>query len=176
MGYARYNGFTALSLPFIGGDLQFLILLPDEPDGIKALSRKLTPKLLAESTRLPARKIVLFLPKFTLDGAPLALASALQSLGMTSAFDQPARSANFNRIAPSRPNDYLALNDVFHQVNITLNEHGTEASAATVVTMVSFGARVERPPEVHVDRPFIFAIQHRTSSACLFLGQVMDPR
>jgi serine protease inhibitor len=29
---------------------------------------------------------------------------------------------------------------------------------------------------VKVDHPFLFAIQHRDSGACLFLGRVTDPR
>jgi len=33
-----------------------------------------------------------------------------------------------------------------------------------------------KPPEVHVDRPFLFAIQHLNSGACLFFGRVTDPR
>jgi serpin B len=33
-----------------------------------------------------------------------------------------------------------------------------------------------KPVEVRVDRPFLFAIQHRASGACLFLGRVTDPR
>jgi serpin B len=34
----------------------------------------------------------------------------------------------------------------------------------------------EKPVEVKVDRPFLFAIQHRASGACLFIGRVTDPR
>jgi serpin B len=33
-----------------------------------------------------------------------------------------------------------------------------------------------KPLEVRVDRPFLFAIQHRPSGTCLFLGRVTDPR
>jgi serine protease inhibitor len=29
---------------------------------------------------------------------------------------------------------------------------------------------------VRVDRPFLFAVQHRASGACLFLGRMTDPR
>jgi serpin B len=36
--------------------------------------------------------------------------------------------------------------------------------------------RPEQPVEVKVDRPFLFAIQHRPSGACIFLGRVTDPR
>jgi serine protease inhibitor len=32
------------------------------------------------------------------------------------------------------------------------------------------------PLEVRVDRPFLFAIQHLPTSACLFLGRITDPR
>jgi serpin B len=44
--------------------------------------------------------------------------------------------------------------------------------------MVTNSAVMEKPKpiEVRVDRPFLFAIQHRASGACLFLGRVTDPR
>lgn len=178
LGYEKRDGFTALTLPYLDGDLQFLILLPDKPDGADALGRKLTAALLTDCARIPAEEIVLYLPKFRLKGMTLPLAKMLQTLGMKGAFDQPTGSANFDRIAPRRSDDYLALTDVFHQAFLALDEHGTEASAATAVTMMAFAATIQRrpPPEVHVDHPFLFAIQHRESGACLFLGRVSDPR
>jgi serine protease inhibitor len=33
-----------------------------------------------------------------------------------------------------------------------------------------------KPVELRVDHPFLFAIQHRSSGACLFLGRITDPR
>jgi len=33
-----------------------------------------------------------------------------------------------------------------------------------------------KPIVVKVDHPFLFAIQHRDSGVCLFLGRVTDPR
>jgi serpin B len=97
---------------------------------------------------------------------------------MKTAFDQPQGSANFDRIAPRKPDDYLAISEVFHKTFLALDEEGTEAAAATAVVMMEAAARrpVEKPPEVRVDHPFLFAIQHRESGACLFLGRVVDPR
>jgi serine protease inhibitor len=34
----------------------------------------------------------------------------------------------------------------------------------------------EEQVKVNVDRPFLFAVVHRPSAACLFLGRVNDPR
>jgi len=82
-------------------------------------------------------------------------------------------------MAPRRPpNDYLYISRVFHKTFLDLDEKGTEAAAATAVVMATRGMvmKPETPVEVRVDRPFIFAIQHRASGTCLFLGHLADPR
>jgi serpin B len=94
---------------------------------------------------------------------------------MKTAFDKPHGSANFDRVAPRKPDDYLYISEVFHKTFIEVDEKGTEAAAATAVVMMAGSAFHPNPPqpiEVRVDRPFLFAIQHRDSGACLFLGRV----
>ena len=178
-GYVHRDGYTAVSLRYVGGGLQFLILLPDDRDGLPALERKVTPELLADCANLPATDIVLYLPKFKLTPPTLALDSQLKQLGLKTAFDEPHGSANFDRMAPRKPDDYLYIGAVFHKTFIALDEQGTEAAAATAVVMMEAMAKYEdkpKPVEVHVDHPFLFAIQHVSSGACLFLGRVTDPR
>src|SRR6266436_4176510 len=45
-GYARHEGFTVVSVPYTGNDLQFLVLLPDDIDGIRGLESKLSGDML----------------------------------------------------------------------------------------------------------------------------------
>ena len=100
-------------------------------------------------------------------------------MGMRSAFDDPKGSANFDRMALRKPDDYLFISEVFHKTFLMLDEKGTEAAAATAVAMMRATAMVVQKPkpiEVRVDHPFLFAIQHRSSGACLFLGRITDPR
>ena len=177
-GYAKRDGFTAVSLPYAGNDLQFLVLLPDDVNGLHALETKLTSEMLAECAKLETRDVDLHLPKFKIEPPIIALAEKFEALGMKTAFDQPRRSANFNRMAPRKPNDYLYISQVFHKTFIALDEKGTEAAAATAVAMMAGTALIQRPPpvEVKIDRPFLYAIQHVPSGACLFLGRVTDPR
>ena len=97
---------------------------------------------------------------------------------MKNAFDKPRGSANFDAMAPRRPNDYLYISEVFHKTFLELDEKGTEAAAATAVVMpraTSVPVDPPKPVEVKVDHPFLFAIQHRVSGACLFLGRVTSP-
>jgi serpin B len=98
---------------------------------------------------------------------------------MQMAFDDPQGSANFDRMSPKRADEYLAISNVFHKTFFAVDEKGTEAAAATAAVMMEVSARRETPKEpiqVKVDRPFIYAIQHAPSGACLFVGRVTDPR
>ena len=176
-GYAKRDGFTAVSIPY-HADLHFVVLLPDEKDGLSALEKKVTSATLAECATLEKRELDLYLPKFKFEPPTLNLGSTLQALGMKTAFDQPSGSANFDRMAPRQPDDYLYISEVFHKTFIAVDEKGTEAAAATAVAMARATSMQNpaKPLEVRIDRPFIYAIQHVPSGACLFLGRVTDPR
>ena len=99
-GYAKREGFTAVSLPYAGGDLQFLVLLPDDIDGLRGLESKLSGDMLAGCAKLEKRDVDLYLPKFKLEPPTITLAKQFEALGMKTAFDQPKGSANFDKIAP----------------------------------------------------------------------------
>ncbi len=179
MGLKDFSGFSAVTLPYEDSDLQFLVLVPSEVNGCAEVQRALTAELLAECAKLPVVEIDLFLPKFKMEPATIRLGEILQKLGLRSAFDLPAGSANFDRMAPRMPDDYFKISEVVHKAFISVDEAGAEAAAATAVVMAvpaSVAAPRAEPRVVRVDRPFLFAIQHRPSGACLFLGRLTDPR
>jgi serpin B len=177
-GYAKRDGFTAVSIPYVDSDLHFLILLPEERNGLPALERKVSSATLGECAKLKSRELDLYLPKFKFEPPTLNLGSTLRALGMKTAFDQPPGSANFDRMAPRRPDDYLCISEVFHKTFIAVDEKGTEAAAATAVVMVRATSmqNPSQPLELRIDRPFLYAIQHVPSGTCLFIGRVTDPR
>jgi serpin B len=178
-GYARREGFTVVSVPYVGNELQLLVLLPDDIDGIRGLESKLSGDMLVAFAKLEKRDVDLHLPKFKLEPPTITLAKQFEALGMKTAFDHPKSSANFDKIAPRTPQDYLYISQIFHKTFIAVDEKGTEAAAATAVAMLAGTALRSPPPppiEVKVDRPFVYAIQHVPSGVCLFLGRVTDPR
>ena len=174
-GYLEADRFQAVGIPFRGGEFQFLILLPNKAGGSLELP---SAALLEKCASLPRQQVSLFLPKFRLEPPTISLADALKSLGVKAAFDLPQGSADFDGMAPRKPDDYLYLSDVFHKTFFALDEKGVEAAAATAVVMMRAMSMPEQqePVVVHVDRPFVFAVQHVPTSACLFLGRITDPR
>ena len=134
--------------------------------------------MLAGCAKLETQDVILHLPKFKFEPPTLNLGATLQGLGMQTAFDHPRGSANFDRLAPRKPDDYLYISAVFHKTFIAVDEEGTEAAAATAVAMAvgAVAGQKPEPVEVKIDRPFFYAIQHVPSGACLFIGRVTDPR
>jgi serpin B len=179
LGYARHEGFTVVTLPYAGNELQFVVVLPDDIKGLRGIESKLSADVVASCAKVEKRDIDLYLPKFKLEPPTITLAKQFEALGMKTAFDQPKRSANFDKIAPRTPDDYLYISQIFHKTFIAVDEKGTEAAAATAAAMLAGSALHSPPPppiEVKVDRPFVYAIQHVPSGVCLFLGRVSDPR
>ncbi|MFC5456524.1 serpin family protein [Prosthecobacter fluviatilis] len=176
--YYNGRGFQAVTLPYAGGRLHFLLIVPDSINGIANIELKLTPELLLACAHAEEQYVLLDLPKFNIAPPSLQLGEMLQKLGMTTAFDIPAGSADFDAMSPRGPDDYLSISKVFHKTFLALDEKGTEAAAATVAEMMLTGSGQPRkkPLAIKADRPFLFAIQHAESGACLFLGRVTDPR
>ena len=69
------------------------------------------------------------------------------------------------------------MSAVVHQANITVDEQGTEAAAATAVIGAEGAAPGPEfdPVEMDVDHPFLVAIRDTESGAVLFQGHINDP-
>jgi serpin B len=173
----RKDGVTALEIPYKGGELSMMLLVPEEIEGISAVEGTLDAKKLDALTgTMQLDRVWLSLPKFEVNpGSSLSLGEDLKALGMPLAFDR--QRADFTGIAnPPDPDDRLAIAKVFHKGFVRVDEKGTEAAAATAVMGIRAGGMAEKPPrQLKVDRPFLFLIRDNASGLVLFLGRVSDP-
>lgn len=178
-GYAKRKGYAVVELGYAtDSEVHFLVLLPDDPKGLPALEAKLTPELLAGCVNLEPAIVKLWLPRFAIDPVQLPADEMLKKAGVSGIFNEPPGSANFSRmIEGNGEGPYVTA--FAHQAFISIDEKGTQAGAGTFGFMSPLGSsgKVKKPPEVemHVDHPFLFAVQDRKSGACLFLGRVTDP-
>jgi serpin B len=56
LGYTKRNGFTAVTIPYGGGDLHFLVLMPDATNGLPALEAKISAGMLVDCAKIVRRK------------------------------------------------------------------------------------------------------------------------
>ncbi|MEO6194842.1 MAG: serpin family protein [Thermoanaerobaculia bacterium] len=174
---AHQDGVTALEIPYKGGELSMMLLVPDGIEGLAAVEGALdTKKLDALASAMKEERVWVALPKFEVNpGASLSLGEDLKTLGMPLAFD--LNRADFTGIAnPPDPADRLFIKKVFHKGFVRVDEKGTEAAAATAVMIRAMGfAMGEAPRQLKIDRPFLFLIRDNASGFVLFLGRVSDP-
>ena len=166
--YAEGEGYAAVRLPYEGEAVDMLVILP-ERGRFASVEERLDAGFLDEVRRaLDPRYVRLTMPRFDFE-ADLDLKILLKRMGLEAPFDPGA--ADFAGIT-GREDLYVGA--ALHQANITVDEKGTEAAAATVLDMPVSAA--PKPVEMDVDRPFIFAIAERETGAILFLGRVTDPQ
>ena len=166
--YLRGDGYQAVLLPYRDIGLAMAVVLPDGP--LPALRPKVAAAglggLLAGTAR---HQVTLSLPRFRLEAA-FNLIPTLQQLGLTEAFSD---HADFSGITQAEP---LRIGAVAHKAYIDVDEHGTEAAAATAIIIQAMAAFRPPPPvTMVVDRPFLFAVVETATSLPVFLGQVSQP-
>jgi serine protease inhibitor len=164
LGYLDTGDFQAVEMPYGDGRYAMIVMLPRPGVAMNDLIGKLTDKNWRQwMSEFATVDVVLNMPKFAFaDGH--GLNAALKAMGMTEAF---GRDADFSRMAEGGG---IWIDSVLQKCFIVVDEHGTEAGAATIVTMKKSLVR-----EVTLDRPFLFAVRERTTGAVLFLGKMVDP-
>ena len=170
----RTDGAHVLELPYRGWGTSLFVLLPEKRGGLAELEAHLSPAMLGTWLRATDETLVdVFLPRFELAALGLSLRDTLVSMGVAEAFD-PARANLGAMRATSAPTERLHVDDAFHKAVLKVDENGTEAAAATAVTISTRGM----PPTAatfRADHPFLVIVVERSSGLVLFMGRVVDP-
>jgi serpin B len=164
----RAAGWTAVALPYRGGQLTMTALLP--PAGASGCAPPSAPQLTAMTARLTgpaaARTSDIALPRVNL-AVQVSMKALLSELGMGVAF---TGSADFTGLSPQA----CCIGLVRQAATLQVGEQGTVASAATAVGMAPTAARVQ-PPRVVFDRPYLMLVTAKASGEPLFLARVANP-
>ncbi len=164
--YVVGDGFEAFALEYKGERARMVVLVPDVGTFDKfeqALDADWLAEIMAD---LQPTDVQVTMPTFEFDSR-FALRDALVSLGMADAF--APGTADFSGMDGTRD---LFIQSVVHQAYVAVDEEGTEAAAATGITV----GIVSMPMNtITVDRPFIFAIHDVETDTLLFVGRVVNP-
>jgi len=170
--YHRGDGWQAVTIPYAGRTLAMTVIVP-AGHGLAAVQQKLANGALLPAATAPGRTqpVSLTMPPFDLASTVNAKA-ALQEAGLTAPFTPG--TTDLRPMSHDPAAGRLSVTDVLHQATVTVDEHGTEAAAATAVE-IGTTAAIARPVPVRLDRPFLFVIHATATGAPLFVGRVSDP-
>ena len=165
-GYAEYQGFQMIEIPYRGGRFAMYVVLPPEGmdvnDAVPYIGES---NYNAAMDALAPREVALVMPKYRMETS-MVLNKTLQRMGMKEAFTS---MADFKSISLSGP---LQVDVVKQKCYIDVSEKGTEAAAvtSTQIRMTS----VRPVTSMKVDRPFLFIISDTETKNVLFAGKIVN--
>ena len=166
--YTETGNAQILELPYSGGDLSMLVLLPKNGD-LGFLESSLDAGKLASWTgNLSDERVDVYLPKFKFE-TKYMMSGTLKAMGMPTAFSE---NADFSGMTGKKD---LYITEVVHQAFVEVNEEGTEAAAATGAVMGATSVGPDQTKTFNADHPFIFVIMQKGNGNILFMGRMSDP-
>ncbi|HEV2173869.1 MAG TPA: serpin family protein, partial [Nitrospira sp.] len=163
---ARTRSYQAVELPYVGGRLTALVVMPTH-SSLSSFVRTLDSTSLDLMIQgLHKTPVNLSLPRFRVD-APNDLSDALQAMGLSNAFHRA--TANFSGISSSA----AYVQQVRQRTFLSVTELGTEAAAASGVSIISSARAGEI---ITVNRPFLFLIRDSDTGAILFASEIESLR
>jgi serine protease inhibitor len=161
------GGWTAVWLPYRGGRLAMMALLPPaSADGCAVPAARQLGALTAALTAggAPTRDIAL--PKVSLQDK-ISMRGLLTQLGMGIAF---TGAADFSGLSPQA----CCIGLVEQAATLRVGEQGTVASAATAVG-VAPAAVLAGPHPITFDRPYLMLVTDVATGEPLIMARVTDP-
>jgi serine protease inhibitor len=170
--YLETDDFQAIKLPYNGGRLEMLLILPAKGAGLSAVLQRLSngawKQTIDEFTEASG---TISLPRFKVTYRD-SLVSPLTQLGIKAVFEP---SKDFTPMFEDSRKFFVS--NVIQQTYLRVDENGSEAAATTEVQIEASAIRrpIKKPFNLVFDRPFLFAITDDQSGQLLFAGVLRDP-
>ncbi|XP_075970415.1 antichymotrypsin-2-like [Anticarsia gemmatalis] len=149
-----------LEMQYEGGETSFVVVLPNQYDGIDALIEKLKdPAAFTKGlTTMGTCEVEVTLPKFKIE-TTTDLKIVLSEMNIKRLFNSLARLDNL-----IDGEEHLHISDAVQKAFIEVNEKGAEAAAANKVGVcfpISVNRHPPRPKIFKADHPFVFFLMER---------------
>ncbi len=169
--YYESDNAQIIEIPYSGKNFSMVLMLPGEDITLSDFEAGMSASLYYNYIEsLVKQEVRLLLPKFKMR-FHTNLEDLMIGMGMPLAFSD---RADFSRLTAE---DDLKIDRVIHQAFIEVDEKGTEAAAATAVTIIRKTSMPEdREIIFKADRPFNFFIKDNESNTILFMGRVTNPK
>jgi serpin B len=157
-----------VDIPYSDENISLMIIMPKSYKKIKKFEKKVSYEYYINYIQNKERKqIDLSLPKFSIE-SDYDLNKTLLEMGIKDAF---SNKADFSGITDQ---EKLFISNVIHKANITVDEDGTEATAATAVIMAKMFF-INAEVKINVNKPFIYILRNNTDNCIYFMGKIKNP-
>ncbi|XP_072516801.1 antithrombin-III [Salminus brasiliensis] len=172
----QYRKFTedkvrVLELPYNGGGISMVLVLPLKDTNLTEVENSLThKKLTGWLNTMTETTVGVQIPRFRIEDS-FSLKEKLQDMGLDHLFS--AEHAHLPGIVKDVDSG-IYVSDAYHKAFLEVNEEGSEAAAATVVVALGRSLNVNRENFI-ANRPFLLFIRESSINTIIFAGRVSNP-
>lgn len=157
-----------VELPYLDTPLVMLIGLPKKRFDLTSTEERIGSDSLKEMKgKWKDRQVDLVLPRFSVN-----LKESLQPLMKTAGFGTLFAKGAFPKVLKSGD---LTATEVIQAISVDVREEGTEAAAATAVTLERSALFEGSAVPFYADEPFVYLLMNPESGEIYFIGKVFDP-
>ena len=169
LNYFSNDLLKAIEMPYKAEGVSMYAFLPKENGSLADFSENFSIDTLQHFIKaMTRRKVAVRFPKFNMS-SKIDVKKRLKAMGMSRAFSE---KADFSGIIGKKN---IFIDKVIHKSRVEVDETGTEAAAATGVTLQAKSASVKPEPVVfEADHPFCFLIMDRSRDIIYFMGNVYE--
>ena len=173
--YCETDGWQMVNLYYKDARYSMYLFLPKKGN-YQPLDNEMINKLLSYDTTM---RVKIEMPKIDIE-SEYDMTEALKAMGLHSMY-QLENNQDFSGMFSDGVN--RAVDKTIQRTKITVNEHGTEAAAATQHRMAGAGRVLTEPPVFQANRPFYYMITKTTGNSTvgineevLFIGQYVTAK
>ena len=164
--YMENNNVQVLQMDYKGNDLSMMIILP-KINNQQTIDNLSYGQIKSWRSQLYENEVKVYMPKFKLENK-YSMKNALIEMGMPTTFTE---DADLTSIAKD-----LYISSIIHQTYIEVDEKGTEAAAATGITLSTSAAAPGNGIIFNANHPFVYIIQENNTGEILFIGKMDNPK
>ncbi len=159
-----------LELPYGNNAFSMIVMLPHDGKTTADLIENLNPETWSNmQNHFAGRKVNLEFPRFRMECKyKLEKKEILPAMGMRLPFTEWADFTGISR------GGGLSFSEVIHKTYLEVNETGTEAAVVTAAGIIGTAAPGVSEVDFIVNKPFLFAIQEKSTGVILFMGKVAE--
>ena len=161
--FAENDQFSAVSIPYLGQNYEFVIILPKKTKGYE-IFKEITYHYLNKNllSKMCKKELTILMPKFTIE-MKYKLSESFKKLGLIKGFSDSADCVD-SKVS-------YKINKIIQKAKIIVDEKGTEAAAVTVCDSMTMGIG----NRFKIDHPFLYLIRNKKTNTILFEGFMKNP-
>jgi serine protease inhibitor len=164
--YFENEFYQFIELNYKENEAGFYVLLPKEKVSLKKAIGVFQESYDNAIKQLKEQKVDLTLPKLTVN-VKTDMKSAFQDIGISEIFSD---EANLSRMTGNKE---LFVGKIVQAIMFTMDEEGSEASAANVTVVKEKSASMTT--KMNVNRPYVFFVKNKLNDVIIFSGIINDP-